>query len=164
MRILVLGLGNTLMSDDGIGPRIIAALRDRCAPGRNLTLLDGGIDGLALLPRLQGVDRLVIIDALDLQGEAGTIQRLAGEELANLPGGMTVHHLGLRDLLSAAELCGCLPGEVVVWGVRPAGLEAGDQLSQEAAAAIEPVLAGVLGDLRRWGALPAQPNPPPMGG
>lgn len=156
MSIMVLGLGNTLMSDDGCGVRALAALAPLCAPASGIVLLDGGISGLDLLPRLQGIDRLLVIDALELKEEPGAVRRLAGAELSAFSGGLAAHHLGLRDLLAAAELCDCLPGEVVVWGVQPASLEPGEELTPAVAAAIEALVAGVLDELRRWGVLPAQ--------
>jgi len=152
MAILVLGLGNTIMTDDGFGVQAVAALSARCRLRGPVTLLDGGTLGLDLLPRLEGVERLLIVDALEMQASPGTVFRLEGEEVPRaFASKLSVHQMGVQDLLAVAELQGHLPRELVVWGVQPACLDLGTELSPAVAAAIEPVVAGVLEELRRWG-------------
>jgi hydrogenase maturation protease len=152
MAVLVLGLGNTLMSDDGFGVRAIETLAARYCLPETVRLLDGGTLGLDLLPRLEGVERLLIVDALEMLGAPGTVFRLEGEEVPRaFAGKLSVHQLGVQDLLALAELQGHLPRELVVWGVQPESIEMGTELTAAATAALEPVVQGVLGELRRWG-------------
>jgi hydrogenase maturation protease len=152
MAILVLGLGNTIMTDDGFGVRVVEALSSRYHLQGEVRLLDGGTLGLDLLPRLEGIERLLIVDALEMHAAPGGTFRLEGEEVPRaFASKLSVHQMGVQDLLAVAELMGHLPQELVVWGVQPECLDMGTELTARVAAAIEPVVAGVVGDLRRWG-------------
>ena len=81
MATLVLGLGNTIMTDDGFGVNVVEALSSRFLLRGPVTLLDGGTLGLDLLPRLEGIEQLLIVDALEMQAPPGTVFRLEGEEV-----------------------------------------------------------------------------------
>ena len=152
MAILVLGLGNTIMTDDGFGVKVVEALSARCRLRGPVTLLDGGTLGLDLLPRLEGIAQLLIVDVLEMQAPPGTVFRLEGDEVPRaFASKLSVHQMGVQDLLAVAELQGHLPRQLVVWGVQPACLDLGTELSPAVAAALEPVIDGVLGELRRWG-------------
>jgi hydrogenase maturation protease len=152
MAILVLGLGNTIMTDDGFGVRVVEALSSRYRFQGALRLLDGGTLGLDLLPRLEGIERLLIVDALEMHAAPGATFRLEGEEVPRaFASKLSVHQMGVQDLLAVAELMGHLPQELVVWGVQPECIDMGTELTALVAAAVEPVVAGVVGDLRRWG-------------
>lgn len=152
MAILVLGLGNTIMTDDGFGVRAVEALSSRCHFQGEVRLLDGGTLGLDLLPHLEGIERLLIIDALEMQAAPGTVFRLEGEEVPRaLASKLSVHQMGVQDLLAVSELMGHLPRELVVWGVQPESIEMGTELTPTVAAALEPVVTGVVEELRGWG-------------
>jgi hydrogenase maturation protease len=152
MAILVLGLGNTIMSDDGFGVRAVAALSSRYCFKGDVRLFDGGTLGLDLLPQLEEVERLLIIDALAMESVPGTVFRLEGEEVPRaFASKLSVHQLGVQELLAVSELMGHMPQELVVWGVQPECIEMGTELTAAVAAALEPVIAGVVGELRRWG-------------
>jgi len=151
-RILVLGLGNALMTDDAFGHRMINALQGRFRFPAEVTVLDGGTLGLDLLPRLEGIGRLLVIDALEMGAAPGTVFRLQGEEVPRaFASKLSVHQMGLQDLLAVAELQGHLPDELVVWGVQPESIEMGLELTAPVAAAMEEAMAGVVGELRSWG-------------
>lgn len=152
MAILVLGLGNALMTDDAFGHRMIGALQGRFTFPSDVAVLDGGTLGLDLLPRLEGIERLLILDALEMRAEPGTVFRLEGEEVPRaFAGKLSVHQMGLQDLLAVAELQGHLPAELVVWGVQPGSIEMGLELTAPVTAAMEEAMAGVAGELRSWG-------------
>jgi hydrogenase maturation protease len=152
MATLVLGLGNTIMTDDGFGVKVVEALSSRFLLRGPVTLLDGGTLGLDLLPRLEGIEQLLIVDALAMQAPPGTVFRLEGEEVPRaFASKLSVHQMGVQDLLALAELQGHLPRELVVWGVQPESIDMGTELTPTVAAAVEPVLAGVIEELRRWG-------------
>ena len=152
MAILVLGLGNTIMTDDGFGVRVVEALSSRYRFQGEVRLLDGGTLGLDLLPRLEGIERLLIVDALEMHAAPGATFRLEGEEVPRaFASKLSVHQMGVQDLLAVAELMGHLPQELVVWGVQPECIDMGTELTALVAAAIEPVVVGVVGDLRSWG-------------
>lgn len=152
MATLILGLGNTLMTDDGFGVMAVETLSSRYRFGAELRLLDGGTLSLDLLPQLKDVERLVIIDALQLHLPPGTVSRLEGEDVpCAFAGKLSAHQMGIPELLALAELMGQAPPELVVWGVQPENIDIGNGLTPRVAAALEPVVAGVVSDLRRWG-------------
>lgn len=152
MTILVLGLGNTIMTDDGFGVRAVEALSPRYRSQEGVRFLDGGTLGLDLLPHLEYIDRLLIIDALEMHTAPGTVFRLEGDEVPRaFASKLSVHQMGVQDLLAVSELMGHLPQELVVWGVQPESIEMGTELTATVAAALEPVIEGVVGELRKWG-------------
>ncbi|AMV73871.1 HyaD/HybD family hydrogenase maturation endopeptidase [Desulfuromonas carbonis] len=155
MSLLILGLGNAVMSDDAFGGRVIAALQQRYRFSERVTILDGGTLGLDLLPHFEGVDRLLIIDALEMGAAPGSIFRLVGEEVPRaFASKLSVHQMGVQDLLAVCELQGHLPAELVVWGVQPGSIEMAMELTPAVAAAVEGVVSAVVGELQRWGELP----------
>jgi hydrogenase maturation protease len=140
------------MTDDAFGHQMVNALQGRFRFPAEVTVLDGGTLGLDLLPHLEGVGRLLVIDALEMGAAPGTVFRLDGEEVPRaFASKLSVHQMGLQDLLAVAELQGHLPAELVVWGVQPESIEMGLELTPPVAAAIEEVIAGVAGELRSWG-------------
>lgn len=148
--ILVLGLGNALMRDDGFGVQAIAALESRFRFPSEVKLLDGGTLGLDLLPHLENVDKLVIIDALEMQETPGQVFRLEGTAVPRaFASKLSVHQMGIQDLLAVAELLGHLPKNLVVWGVQPQSIEMGTELSPAVAAALPEVLRGIVQEVRR---------------
>lgn len=152
MATLVLGLGNLLMSDDGLGSRVITELEKRFLAHKDINLLDGGTLGLDLLPRLEGIDNLLIIDALQMGAEPGSVFRLEGEAVPRaFANKLSVHQMGLQDLLAVAELLGHLPEKLVVIGAQSAEIEMQMKLSPQVEASFEEVLSVVLAELISWG-------------
>jgi hydrogenase maturation protease len=152
MSILVLGLGNTIMTDDGFGVEVVTRLASRYHFQGPVQLLDGGTLGLDLLPYLEEVDSLLIVDALDMRAEPGRTFRIEGEEVPRaFASKLSVHQMGLQDLLAVAELQGHVPRNLVVWGVQPECIEMGTALTATVAAAVEPVVTRVREELQRWG-------------
>lgn len=145
---LVLGLGNTIMSDDGIGPKVIEQLQQGAGLPEGVTLLDGGTLGLDLLPFLEGIQRLIIVDAVNIGKPAGTCVRLAGDDVPMaLETKLSPHQMGMKDLLAVARLMGQLPEEIVLIGVQPACLEMDTELTESVAAAIPTLLTMVQAEL-----------------
>jgi hydrogenase maturation protease len=157
MSILVLGLGNAVMGDDAFGGRVITELLRRFTLPVEIRAVDGGTLGLDLLPMLENTERLLVIDALEMGATPGSIFRLQGEEVPRaFASKLSVHQMGLQDLLAVAELCGHLPPELVVWGAQPGTIEPGMELSPAVAVALSPVVDRVVQELTAWGA-PPQP-------
>lgn len=125
---LVLGLGNPLLRDDGVGLRVLAEV-ERAVEDRDgsVEFVDGGTQGMALLGFLAGRQALVILDALRLGAAPGTVHVLRGERAFDAaPGhGLSAHEGNAGDLLRAAALTGDLPADVAVIGVEPALIETG---------------------------------------
>ncbi len=140
------------MSDDGIGVRVVQLLAERYRYPAGVTILDGGTLGLDLLPRLEGVERLLVVDAVETGQPAGTLVRMAGEEVpVVLETKVSPHQMGLKDLLAVAMLQGFAPREMVLWGVQPALIELGTDLSEAVAARLETLVGKVLVELAEWG-------------
>ncbi len=155
MQVLVLGIGNSLMSDDGFGIRVVEQLQRRYRFPDNVRVLDGGTLGLDLLPHLEGVEKLLIVDAVDMKSEPGTIFRLEGEEVPRaFANKLSVHQMGVQDLLAVAELQGYCPPELVFWGVQPASIEMNMELSPQVVPAVDQVVEKIAGELTSWGCAP----------
>jgi hydrogenase maturation protease len=137
---IVLGLGNTLHSDDGIGPQAIERLRSDSRLPEDVTLIEGGTLGLELLTYIWDCSYLLVLDAVDVGQPPGTLVRMSSEELQTLPGKGSVHQLGVADLLVALRILAQRAPEVVLLGVQPATTEWGTELSP-AVAAVLPALS-----------------------
>lgn len=147
---VVLGLGNLLHSDDGLGVHAIQQLRNDRRVGSGVTLLDGGTQGLSLIPHIWGFPRLLVIDAVDVGEEPGTLVRFEGTALDGLPGKATVHQLGFADLMVAMKLLGEPPEEVVVLGVQPMSTDWGAELMPPVQNALAGLLDVVIAQLATW--------------
>ncbi|MDO9068960.1 MAG: HyaD/HybD family hydrogenase maturation endopeptidase, partial [Deltaproteobacteria bacterium] len=151
-KFLILGIGNLVMSDDGIGVRVVQELQKRYRFPGNVTVMDGGTLGLDLLPNLENVTNLILVDAVETGGLPGTCVRLFGQELPiALETKISPHQMGLKDLLAVSELMGHSPREMVLIGVQPGSIEMDTELSVEVEAQLENLLAGVLAELEIWG-------------
>ena len=156
---VVLGLGNILLGDEGVGVRVVERLLERYAFPPDVKVLDGGTLGLDLMPYVEAADHLLVIDALDVGAEPGTIARLEGDEIpAFLSIKISPHQMGLSDLLSVARLTGTYPQDVVLWGVQPAVIDVGLDLSPIVADELETLADRVLEEMRRWGVEPTELN------
>jgi hydrogenase maturation protease len=148
---LILGLGNILLGDEGVGVRVVERLLDRYHFPEGTVAMDGGTLALDLLPYVEDTDRLVVIDAVDMSAEPGTVVRIVDEEVpVFLSIKVSPHQMGLADILSAARLRGHFPGELVLWGVQPGVIDTTLDLSPPVASQIDTLVDGVLADLSRW--------------
>ena len=154
-RVLVLGLGNLLHADDGLGVHAIERLQkdSRVPPGAEL--LDGGTHGLALLSHVSGVDRLLVIDSVDVGQEPGAVIRLEGEALQRFPGKPSVHQLGFADLMIALELIGGRPQEVVLLGIQPLSTEWSPELTAPVRKGLDRLIEAAVEQLASWTGQPA---------
>jgi hydrogenase maturation protease len=146
---LVLGLGNILLGDEGVGVRVIERLQDRYEFPEGVRVMDGGTLGLDLLPYLKGISRLLVVDAIQAQEPPGTMLRLVRDEIPIFLDASKVspHQDGLQDLLAVAALTGCLPREVVLWGVQVESLGVGLELSPVVAAQVDALVERIAGEL-----------------
>jgi len=150
--ILVLGIGNVLLTDEGVGVRAINELARRYVFSEQVELLDGGTAGIELLRHIAGRDHLIIIDAMKCGQPPGTVVRVEGADVpAAFRTRISPHQLGLSDLLAAAMLTGELPANLVLFGVEPASLEPGLDLSDVVEASVDKLLNGVCDELRAIG-------------
>lgn len=142
--VLVLGLGNVLLQDDGVGVRLLKELEPLAGrwEGR-AELVEGGTLGMALLDRLSGRAALLILDAVATGAPPGSAREFTPEEVGRaLPeGGLSPHEKSALELLRAAALLGELPRSVVILGVEPASMETGFSLTPEVEAALPAAVA-----------------------
>ena len=151
-KTLVLGVGNLLLTDDGVGIHAIQRLQEIAELPEEVQVLDGGTTGLDLLYHLEGVSRLLIIDAVEIRQKPGTLKRLTGDEVPSyLSLKMSPHEIAIPDLLVAAKLRDLYPEEVVVWGVQPETIDVGVELSAVIAARLDEIVERVLEELENWG-------------
>ena len=155
--IVVIGHGNVVRSYDGVGVHAAARLRERLGSQPDVTLVEGGTAGLLLLPHLADARRAIIIDAIDVGAEPGTLVRLAGDQFASaFCADATVHDVGLRDLLGAARLSGAWPEQLVLRGVQTGSTTLGTELTSTVAAALDGLVDSIADELAGWG--PALPQ------
>lgn len=148
---LVLGIGNLLASDDAVGVWAAESLKRLYEFPDNVEVVEGGTLGLDLLPRFDGIDRLLVIDSVKLGAQPGMIVRLAGEDIArSLELKVSPHQVGLMDLLTTARLVGCEPATLVCWGIVPECIDPGTGFSPTVTAALPGLMRSVIDELRRW--------------
>lgn len=125
----MLGVGNVLLKDDGLGPKVVRQLQDEYQDGR-VEFLDGGTLGLDLLAYLEGFQHLIIIDALDVGKEPGTILYWEGKSLEGFTQQVSIHEVGVKELLNALILLG-LDIKITVMGIQIADVSWGMELSEK---------------------------------
>lgn len=152
-KILVLGLGNILLGDEGVGVRVVERLLERYSFPEETQVMDGGTLGLDLLPYVEDASHLVVVDAAQAGKLPGTLLRLTGQEIPIFLDASKVspHQEGLQDLLAVAALKGYLPEEMVFWGVQVERLCVGLELSPAVEAQVDVLVENVLAELAAWG-------------
>jgi hydrogenase maturation protease len=151
-RLLVLGLGNLLCTDDGLGPFVAQAIAETRMIPEGVQVLDGGTLGLALLPYLEDAERAILVDAIDTDEPAGTLVRLEGDEVGPaVAARLSVHQVGVSDLIEAARWRGRVPPTLVLIGAVPDSTELGVELSPRVRAALPAVIEAVCAEARALG-------------
>ncbi len=149
--IVVLGLGNLLRCDEGLGVRALQRLRDEYDIPDQVCLVDGGTLGLDLISHVEGAEYLLVLDAMLTDGPPGSLLRLAGADVPAFFGVRMSHDVGLADLLAILMLRDSLPLEVVVLGMQPGVMELGWELSPGVERRLDTLVAAAVAELRRWG-------------
>ncbi len=154
--ILILGLGNPLQSDDGIGSVVAQALEDVQAHGHtplpdDVEVMDGGTPGIGLLNLVEGRRRVIIVDAAAMQQAPGTIVRFTPDQvnLEETKRLFSLHASGIAESLALARALKVSLPEIVVLGVQPGRIEWGQGLSEPVQAAVPRVIEMVLRELTR---------------
>lgn len=140
---LILGIGNVLWADEGFGVRCVETVARTLSYGPEVKILDGGTQGLYLLPFLEEADILVVFDAVDYGLEPGTMKIVEGDEVPAFMGAkkMSLHQTGFQDVIATAQLMGYCPEEIMLIGVQPVELEDyGGGLRDQTAAQIAPAV------------------------
>ena len=164
--IVVLGIGNVLWADEGFGVRCVEALQARWDFAPHVQLVDGGTQGLYLLPLVKDAARLLIFDAVDYGLAPGTLKVVQNDEVPRFLGAkkMSLHQTGFQEVLMLATLAGRYPDEVLLLGCQPEELEDyGGSLRPSVKQALEQALAQAVERLRAWGAEPVARQAPLAG-
>jgi hydrogenase maturation protease len=151
--VLVLGLGNTLLCDDGVGVHVVRHIAGDPATPAYVYPIDGGTLGFRLMGALTGSGAVIVVDAAELGEPAGTVRLLEGALLACYAAGgdrMSAHEAGLADLLTLVRLDGWTPLHLAVLGVQPQRIEWGGDLSDAVALALPTACEMVLQTAASW--------------
>lgn len=150
--LLILGLGNLLCADDGLGIHAVQSICERYVPPANARVLDGGTLGLSLLSYFDGADDVILIDAIAADGPPGTLVRLEGDEVAPAARNrLSCHQIGVADLLDALELLNNFPERMVLLGMVPESLELDTTLTPRVAAKLPELIKRVIEEAARLG-------------
>ena len=145
--ILILGIGNILLSDEGVGVRVIEQMQKMHLPD-DVEVIDGGTAGADLLDVLAERRKVIVIDAVQADCEPGTVLRFTADDLTQPDGvGMSLHELGLGEALTMTRKLECAPEDVVVFGIKPKDISCGLELSEEIAASVPKVIELVLAEI-----------------
>lgn len=148
--VLVLGLGNPLRGDDGVGPRVVEALNRR-GPPEGATALDAGTGGLDLLQILEGWERAIIIDAADIGREPGQFARFTPDEARFVGSDATsLHNAGLAEVLMLADAVGQPLPKLVILGVQPEKIGWGEGLSSAVEAMLPTLVNAVIDEINKF--------------
>jgi len=145
--ILILGVGNILLGDEGVGVRVIEAMQDMKLP-ENVELLDGGTASIDILENLKNREKVIIIDTVKGGGEPGTVYRFTPADIRVKKKMYTsLHQVGILEALTMFEYTGGTPRDITIYGIEPEKMELGLELSPEISAVIPRVIELVLAEI-----------------
>jgi len=160
--IRILGVGNVLCTDDGLGPYVIKVLESRYEFPGGVEVVDLGTPGLDLTPFLADARMVIVIDTIRGQQAPGSLRLLRDGEIvaAPPPSRMSPHEPGLREALMATEFSDSSPDEILFVGVIPESTDQGTRLTAALTGAVPAVIDAVIAELERLDAAPTQREPP----
>lgn len=152
-KTLILGIGNVLLRDEGAGIHALRQLDEMLGERDDVELVDGGTLSFTLAGAIEEAERLIVIDAAQLDAAPGTTRVFVGDDMDSFVGGSrkrSVHEVGLLDLMAIARLTDRLPGARALVGIQPADLDWGESPSPVVAAAIPAACRQVMDLLEEW--------------
>jgi hydrogenase maturation protease len=150
--ILVLGLGNPIMGDDGVGIIALEHFRDRFEVGEGVELMDGGTWGMNLLPYIESAGKLLLVDAIRAGLPPGADVFLDGPDLPRILGQkLSAHQVDIVDVLTLAQVRGTLPAVTVALGVEPVTVEMRRDMTPAVEQGTHRLPERMAGQLREWG-------------
>ncbi len=153
--VIVLGLGNTLMHDEGLGIVALHQLAGRGPWPDGITLLDGGVLGLELLPYVESAEALLLLDAVQTGAPPGSLVRLEGDEIpAVVALKMSVHQVGFQETLAMCRFRDTCPSRLVLWGIVPESVNLSVTLSKTVSSRMEDLVDAAQRELDAWGIRP----------
>ncbi len=152
MRAVVLGIGNTILSDEAAGVRTVEALEQAYQMPDNVLVIDGGTSGMEMIEDLSDLDFLLVIDVVLTGAAPGTLVKISGNEIpVFFRDKLSPHQIGLPDVLASLELLDAIPKEIVVLGVEPISLELGMDMTPTVAATIPQLVDRAVAELSARG-------------
>lgn len=152
VKALVLGIGNLLIGDEGVGCLTVEALSRRYTMPPSVECVDGGTAGFELLSMIDSKEHVILIDALRNDMEPGTVVMVEGEHVPKaFMARTTPHQLGICDVLAAAQLTEIMPKHLTLYGIEPKRMEVGIGLTPEVQAGMEKIICAVVDQLRHYG-------------
>jgi hydrogenase maturation protease len=159
-RTCLIGLGNILMQDDGVGVHAAMKIEKRFRFTPEIDIVDGGTLGLTLLPLIGDYDRVLFVDAVEAGLEPGAIVVREGEQVpAFMESQVSVHQAGLADLMYAARLSGVVPPAVCLVGIQPQSISLGLETTVLLKDKQEELIRTVLAKLGAWGIAAVERHP-----
>jgi hydrogenase maturation protease len=151
-KVLVMGVGNTLLQDDGIGVHVTESLKTSQQSPPDVSFIDGGTIGLSLLPEIEDADAVIIVDASEIGESPGSMRIFRNAEIDQQLSGKkrTVHEVALSDLFSAAAIRGRCPEERALIAIQPGSTDWGLEPTADVRAAIPRACEAINTMTRRW--------------
>jgi hydrogenase maturation protease len=151
-KVTLIGLGNMLMRDEGVGIHAVNYIGKNFTIPLDLQIIDGGTSGLDLLPFIEDRDCVIFVDAVNFNREPGYIDVLTNEQIPALFGVKdSLHHMGLMDVLAAAQLLERLPREMCLIGIQPQSIETGLELTETITAKLPSLIEKIIYQIGFWG-------------
>ncbi len=148
MRAVVLGIGNTILTDEAAGVRAVELLEQRYRVPDNVLVIDGGTSGMEMIEDLSDLDFLIVIDVVKTGAAPGTVVKIAGQEIpVFFRRKLSPHQIGLPDVLASLELLDAMPKEIIVLGVEPISLELGMEMTATIAAKVPELVDMAVAEL-----------------
>lgn len=149
--ITILGIGNTLYTDEGLGVYALSSLEEIYRTDNQVNIVDGSTDGMSLLGPVEDTDYLIVIDAINAGKDGGTIIELRGDDIPAYYGiKMSIHQLGFQEVLLASKLRERYPKHIVMFGMQPTSLELGIGLSETNEAKLPELVKVVEQQVTAW--------------
>ena len=158
-KIIVLGIGNILMKDEGIGVRVVEKIMEDYKFPDNVEIYDGGVTGMmGLLPLIEEADHLVVIDAVNGPGEPGTLYRYTGEQFRHtIPKKLSPHDIGFVECLTIAEINERSPKSITVIGVKPEDIKTREMgLTERVSQVFDDLVSKTIEELKTLNAGPIE--------
>ncbi|ENQ3106253.1 HyaD/HybD family hydrogenase maturation endopeptidase [Bacillus cereus] len=150
-KITILGIGNTLFTDEGVGIHLLPLLEEAYKDDKQIEIIEGLTDGMKLLGPVEEAENLIIIDAINAGVEGGTILSLEGDEIPAYFGiKMSVHQMGFQEVLFAAKFRERYPKKIIMFGMQPSSLELGVELTETNQAKLGDLAEAVMNQVNRW--------------
>ncbi|PKO39869.1 MAG: HyaD/HybD family hydrogenase maturation endopeptidase [Betaproteobacteria bacterium HGW-Betaproteobacteria-6] len=152
MRVVVLGIGNILLTDEGVGVHVIEALERQYALPPDVEIIDGGTCGMEMLEQLENLDGLIVVDCVRCNQPPATPVLLKGDDVpVFFKTKLSPHQVSLSDVLASLEFTERAPKSIAIVGMQPVSMALGMELSPEVAARVPELVAMALAELTQLG-------------